>query len=80
VKENGYVRLTKKWRRGDCVKIRFTPRIEVRTANNNELYVRRGILLYALGLDEKLVATKEWTGTDFANYNVTLVNPNDEKI
>jgi len=80
VKENGYVRLAKKWKKGDSVKIRFTPRIEIRTANNNEFYVRRGALLYALGLENKLVATKEWTGTDFANYDVTLANTDDVNI
>ncbi|MEA4935517.1 MAG: glycoside hydrolase family 127 protein [Paludibacter sp.] len=77
VKENGYVRLTKKWKKGDRVKIVFTPRIEVRTANNNELYVRRGALLYALGFENKQEATREWPGSGFANYDVKLADPNE---
>jgi hypothetical protein len=49
----------------------------VETFLNNELYVRKGALIYALPLAGQLKATKEFEGGSLANYDVTLASDGD---
>ncbi|WP_294083328.1 beta-L-arabinofuranosidase domain-containing protein [Proteiniphilum sp. UBA5384] len=68
--EDDFIRLTKQWSKGDEVKIFFTPSVDVKVSYNNELYVKRGALLYALKINENRIATKIWDNPGFANYNI----------
>jgi hypothetical protein len=70
VHEQGFIRVSDRWDKGDKIRILFSSPVEVRTSFNNELYVRRGALLYALKIDAENKATKVWEGTDFANYDI----------
>ncbi len=76
-RENGFIRLSKQWTKGDAIKIQFTPEVEVKTTHDGEFYVKRGALLYALKFDHSSTATKKWEGTDFANYDTRLANKED---
>jgi len=76
-RENGFIRLSKQWTKGDTIKIQFAPGVEVKTTHGGECYVKRGALLYALKFDHSSEATKKWEGTDFANYDTRLANKAD---
>lgn len=78
-RENGCIRLSKSWVKGDTVKIQFTPKIEVKTTHDREFYVKRGALLYALKFDHVQTPTQKWKGTSFANYDIRLANKDDAK-
>lgn len=75
--EEGCIRLTKTWKKGDTVKVVFNPEVEVKTTYNNEHYVKRGALLYALKFEDTKIPTQKWEGTDFANYDVRPVQKED---
>ena len=76
-RENGFIRLSKQWTKGDTIKIQFAPGLEVKSTHGGESYVKRGALLYALKFDHSSEATKTWEGTDFANYDTRLANKAD---
>jgi len=76
-RQNGYIRLTKSWVKGDTIRIAFTPKVEIKTTHNKESYVKRGALLYALGFDDVRTPTQKWEGTDFSNFDTRLANKGD---
>jgi len=76
-RENGFIRLSKQWTKGDTIKIQFAPGVEVKTTHGGECYVKRGALLYALKFDHASTATQKWEGTDFANYDTRLSKKDD---
>lgn len=78
-RREGYVKLTKIWSKGDKIKITFTPEVEVKTTHDNESYVKRGALLYALKFDDIRTPTEKWEESDFANYDVRLADKADAK-
>lgn len=78
-RENGFIRLSKQWTKGDTIKIQFAPGVEIKTTHGGECYVKRGALLYALKFDHSSTATKKWEGTDFANYDTRLANKDDAR-
>lgn len=76
---DGYFRLTKDWRRGDTVVLEFDDSVRVNRFMNNELFVQKGALIYALGFEVEKVRTKEFAEGGFANYNLRLAQAGDRE-
>jgi hypothetical protein len=76
---DGYIRVTKDWRRGDTVVLEFGDAVRVNRFMNNELFVQKGALIYALGFEVEKVRTKGFADGTFANYNLKLAQPEDRK-
>ena len=68
--DNGYIEVSKKWRSGDTVEVIFDDSIAVRRYRNNELYITRGALMYAMDVRYSKTATMEFE-EGFANFDVT---------
>jgi DUF1680 family protein len=49
-REGGYFVIRKEWKKGDQISLEFSESIEVFKAGNNETYLQRGPLVYALGI------------------------------
>lgn len=78
-RERGFLRVRKTWRKGDVVTVTFDDRVTVEHSLNNERYVKKGALIYALPLAGRLTATKEFEGGALANFDVTLAEESDRK-
>lgn len=68
--ENGFVRVFKKWQRGDRITLDFEAAVRITRWMNNELTVSRGPLVYAMKIEENLVPTKV-LDHGFANFDVS---------
>lgn len=75
-KENGFITISKKWNKNDKVEITFEDDIEVKRFMNNDLYVKKGALIYALKIDEKKKATETFE-EGIANYDITPLHPEE---
>ena len=75
--EKGFIRVTRNWTKGDVINLTFEDKVVVEKFMNNELFLKKGALIYALPLAGKLTSTKEFEGGKLANYDVTLANVND---
>lgn len=73
----GFARVTKAWRRGDEVRLEFDDPVRVNRFLNNELFIQKGALIYALGFATRKTRTKEFLGGAFANYDLRLADPAD---
>ncbi|AKJ65365.1 DUF7402 domain-containing protein [Kiritimatiella glycovorans] len=70
-REHGYLALTRTWKAGDRVALRFHPDVERHTMPNGEIYWRRGPLVYALEIPVgDRVVTKQYDVEGFADYDV----------
>jgi hypothetical protein len=69
VKEGNYYKITGTWKGNDIVEIEFDAPIEVKRFTNNELYLKKGVLIYAMKIDEKKIPTKIFD-QGFANFDV----------
>ena len=76
--EDGYITVRKTWAKGDKIGIEFDQQITLKRAGNNEFYITRGPLIYAMKIDEKRTATKKFEN-GLANYDVTPANPETAK-
>ena len=68
--EGGYSLINKKWKTGDTIKVSFTNEIFPVTANNSELAIQRGALVYALEIPQREEITKEYEVEGFTDYMV----------
>src|SRR5690606_4046063 len=73
-KENGIIIIIKKWHTNDKVEHRFENNIKVKRFINNDLYVKRGALIYALPIEAEKTPTETFEG-GFANYDITPSTP-----
>lgn len=65
---NDYIYLTKEWRTGDVISIRFKNEIKVESFNEDEVYVQRGPLVYAYPIPSRKEVIKEYEGSYFEDY------------
>ncbi len=73
--ETGAVRVTKTWNSGDVVVLEFDDPVRVNRFINNELFVQKGALIYALGFATDKVKSTEFEGGAFGNYDLKLTDP-----
>lgn len=65
--DNGFYVLSKEWNDGDALTVKFKNEIKVNTANNNEAYVQKGPLVYAMEIPHREETIKSY-GNDFRDY------------
>lgn len=75
--EHGFIRVSKIWGKGDKIEITLDAGIEVKKSFNNEMYVKRGALIYALKIQDVKNATTTFLEGRYANYDLFAAN-NDE--
>ena len=68
--EGGYYIINKTWRNGDTVKVTFKNEIFPIEANNNEVAVQRGAIVYALEIPHREEIIKEYELKGFTDYMV----------
>lgn len=68
--EDGYYIIHKKWKNGDTVQVSFVNEIFSVNANNGELALQRGALVYALEIPHREEVTKEYQIDGFTDYMV----------
>lgn len=73
---NGFWHLTREWKDGDQIRVRFdfTPQTEI--FHNGEAYFTRGPLVYALPIPHETEVIKTYENTDFVDY---YVHPTDDR-
>lgn len=74
--ENGCYQIKKKWKKGEKVVVEFNSKVKQQRALNNEIYLQKGALLYALPVKSK----KEISGTFQGKWHTISYLPQDEKI
>jgi DUF1680 family protein len=68
--ENGYYIIHKTWKTGDTIQISFVNEIFPVVANNSEVAVQRGALVYALEIPHREEVIKEYEIEGFKDYMV----------
>lgn len=66
------ISLNREWSKGDILEIVFSDDIVVRKFKNNDYYITKGALIYALPFPENMEKTKDFDKNGLANYDVTL--------
>lgn len=66
--ENGFYVVTKKWEKGDVLSYQLNPSVEVKTGNQDDQYVQRGALVYALPLPSVGEKIKDYPVGDFHDW------------
>ena len=66
--ENEYYIVTRKWSDGDTLIIKFNNKIEINSANNDEVYLQRGPLVYAFEIPHKVDIIKTYSDKKFVDY------------
>ena len=67
--DNGYIKVSKVWKSGDRIQLSFDAPITITRFMNNEFYLSKGALLYALEIASEKTPTKTFE-EGFANYDV----------
>ncbi len=75
----GWIRVSKTWLPGDVVALEFDDAVQVKRFRNNELFVRKGALIYALGFAAEKIPTREFAPGAFADYSLNLVHAEDRE-
>ncbi|GHU98729.1 hypothetical protein FACS1894159_01660 [Bacteroidia bacterium] len=70
---DGFIVLSKKWRKGDRVEIVFDEPVEIRRFMDNESYMTKGALIYAARIDEAATPTAQFIAA-LANYDLAPKN------
>ena len=68
--EDGYYIINKTWKTGDTIKVSFVNEIFTVEANNNEVAVQRGALVYALEIPHREEIIKQYDVKGFKDYMV----------
>ena len=79
VSGTGTIGVTKVWQPGDTIVVEFDDPVRVQRFMNNQLFVAKGPLIYALGIEARRTATETFHGDAFANYNLEPVDPSDRE-
>lgn len=66
--KDGFIRIHKKWNKTDTIKVVFDDKIMVNRFINNEFYISKGALIYALKIDETSKPTQQFMN-GLANYD-----------
>ncbi len=78
--ENGYYIINKTWKSGDTVKLSFTNEIFTVKANNNEVALQRGAIVYALEIPHREEIIKEYDIKGFTDYLVFATDKNYKNV
>jgi len=70
IQEEGYYVINKKWKTGDTIKVSFVNEIFSVAANNDEVAVQRGAIVYALEIPYREETTKIYEVDGFKDYMV----------
>lgn len=68
-KEGNYYKISGTWSKNDRIEIEFDAPIEIKRFINNELYLKKGVLVYAMKMDEKRIPTRTFD-QGYANFDV----------
>jgi len=78
--KDGYYIINKKWQTGDTVQVSFVNKIFTVKANNDEVAVQRGALVYALEVPHREEITKEYDIEGFTDYMVFATEENYKNL
>ncbi len=70
-----FVTLNRMWKNGDHIEVSFPMSVQVVQGVNNSVSVRRGPLIYSLGLKENWQSVEKNALPDFDSYEVTTDSP-----
>lgn len=73
IRSEGWLLVTKNWKRGDMLSVAFDTQIQPVPANNKEFYLRYGPLFYALAIPAEMKPIKNYPVPDFHDYLVSPV-------
>lgn len=73
IRKEGSIFIRKRWSAGDTVHVQFDASVRIERFHDNEDFVRRGALVYALRIDDRKTATRLFEQDSLANYDVTPV-------
>ena len=66
--DNGYYKITKEWQQQDTLTIQFINNVKVQTAKNNESYLQKGALVYAMEIPHREETIKNYNDKRFRDY------------
>jgi DUF1680 family protein len=69
-RKGNYILLSKKWKSGDVVEVNFDDQIRANRFINNEFYISKGALIYALQIKESMTPTQKFIN-GLCNYDTT---------
>jgi len=78
--ESGYYSIHKKWKTGDTVQISFVNEIFTVKANNDEVAVQRGAIVYALEVPHREEIVKKYDVKGFTDYMVFATEENYKNL
>jgi DUF1680 family protein len=67
-RKNGFISVRKKWNKGDMIELVLDDKIKINRFINNEFYISKGALIYALKIDETTKPTQKFIN-GLANYD-----------
>ena len=59
-RQNGFIRITKRWEKGDQVKLTFGAEVVKNYTNQKQIYFSRGPLVYSLGFNAEFTKTRTY--------------------
>ncbi len=65
---DGYYVASKNWKNGDQIKVTFKSEIEIKNANNDEVYFQRGPLVFAYEIPHTEKTIKKYVNSSFTDY------------
>lgn len=79
-RKDGYIFIRKQWSAGDTVHVKFEAPVRIERFRDNENFVRRGALVYALRIADRRIATKIFELDSLANYDVTPAHDESREL
>ena len=67
--ENGFYKITRTWKTGDVIKVKFNNEVKATTFANREIYFQRGALVYALDIPYRRENIKDYSLAGFHDYH-----------
>ena len=80
VQSEGYYGIYKKWKTGDTIQVSFENEIKPVHANNNEIALQRGAIVYALNVPHREEIIKQYEINGFTDYQVFSTKENYKNL
>ncbi len=80
VLNEGYYGIYKKWKTGDTIQVTFENEIKPVLANNNEIALQRGAIVYALDVPHREEIVKQYDVKGFIDYQVFSTSENYKNL
>lgn len=77
--KDGYYIVSREWKDGDTIIVKFNNEVQMNIANNDEAYFQRGPLVYALEIPHREETIKDY-GSDFRDYYCYPLNKVHENL